>query len=62
AEALAVLRRVRSGLDGALGVALSDHLTRRELKALQVRTEQLLAAQTFPAPNGTWPAIPWPAF
>lgn len=62
AEALAVLRRVRAGLDGALGVALSDHLTRRELKALQVRTEQLLAAQTFPAPNGTWPAIPWPAF
>lgn len=61
-EALAVLRQVRTALDGGLGVALSEHLTRREIKALRTRTDQLLAVQTFPAPNGTWPAIPWPAF
>ncbi|MGH3871492.1 MAG: SCO1664 family protein [Pseudonocardiaceae bacterium] len=60
--ALAVLRRVRSELDGALGVALAEHLTRPELTALQQRTDRLLATETFPAPDGTWPAIPWPAF
>jgi len=26
------------------------------------RTDRLLATETFPAPNGNWPAIPWPAF
>ncbi len=61
AAALAVLRRVRSELDGALGVALAEHLTRTELKALQERADRLLATETFPAPNGAWPAIPWPA-
>jgi len=62
AEAPAVLSRVRADLDGRLGVALGDHLTRREIQALRTRTDQLLATETFPAPNGTWPAIPWPAF
>ncbi|HEX2299473.1 MAG TPA: SCO1664 family protein [Pseudonocardiaceae bacterium] len=62
AEALVVLSRVRADLDGGLGVALSEHLTRREIHALRTRTDLLLATQTFPAPHGTWPAIPWPAF
>ncbi|MGH4015671.1 MAG: SCO1664 family protein [Pseudonocardiaceae bacterium] len=62
AETLGVLRRVRSGLDGTLGAALGEHLTRKEVLALQMRTDQLLSTKTFPAPNGTWPAIPWPAF
>lgn len=59
---LAVLRRVRTELDATLGVALAEHLTRMELKALQQRTDRLLATETFPAPDGAWPAIPWPAF
>lgn len=62
ADMLAVLRRVRSELDGALGAALTEHLTRTELAALRERTNRLLATETFPAPNGSWPAIPWPAF
>jgi uncharacterized repeat protein (TIGR03843 family) len=62
AAVLAVLRRMRAELDGTLGVALAEHLTRTELKALQERTDRLLATETFPAPQGTWPAIPWPAF
>jgi uncharacterized repeat protein (TIGR03843 family) len=61
-ETLAVLQGVRSALDGDLSAALSEHLTRREVLALQMRTDLLLTAKTFPAPNGTWPAIPWPAF
>ncbi|MGH4010722.1 MAG: SCO1664 family protein [Pseudonocardiaceae bacterium] len=59
---LAVLRRVRSELDTTLGVALAEHLTRTELKALRQRIDRLLATETFPAPDGAWPAIPWPAF
>jgi uncharacterized repeat protein (TIGR03843 family) len=59
---LEVLRRVRSELDGALGVALAEHLTRAEVRAVGDRADQLLTTKTFPAPNGNWPAIPWPAF
>jgi uncharacterized repeat protein (TIGR03843 family) len=59
---LDVLRRVRSRLDGELGVALAEHLTRAEVRAVRDRADHLLTTETFPAPNGTWPAIPWPAF
>ncbi|HEY6423027.1 MAG TPA: SCO1664 family protein [Pseudonocardiaceae bacterium] len=62
AATLDVLRRLRCELDGTLGVALAEHLTRMEVLAVQERAEGLLATETFPAPNGTWPAIPWPAF
>ncbi|MGH3797855.1 MAG: SCO1664 family protein [Pseudonocardiaceae bacterium] len=62
AETLAVLRRVQASLNGELGTALAEHLTPREVRALRARVDQLLATKTFPAPNGTWPAIPWPAF
>jgi uncharacterized repeat protein (TIGR03843 family) len=62
AAVLAVLRRIRSELDGTLGLTLAEHVTRTELKALRERTDRLLATGTFPAPNGSWPAIPWPAF
>jgi uncharacterized repeat protein (TIGR03843 family) len=59
---LDVLRRVRSSLEGALGTALAEHLTRAEVRAVRDRTDRLLETATFPAPNGNWPAIPWPAF
>jgi uncharacterized repeat protein (TIGR03843 family) len=59
---LDVLRRVRSELDGALGAALTEHVTRAEVRAVRDRIDRLLATETFPAPNGNWPAIPWPAF
>ncbi len=60
--ALDMLRRVRSELDGPLGVALTEHLTRAEVRAVWERADQLVATATFPSPNGNWPAIPWPAF
>ncbi|MGH3869516.1 MAG: SCO1664 family protein [Pseudonocardiaceae bacterium] len=62
AVVLDVLRRVRSELDGALGATLAEHVTRAEVRAVQERTDRLLVTETFPAPDGNWPAIPWPAF
>jgi uncharacterized repeat protein (TIGR03843 family) len=59
---LEVLRRVRCELDGSLGAVLMEHLTRAEVRAVRNRADRLLATETFPAPNGNWPAIPWPAF
>lgn len=60
--ALEVLRQVRCELDGPLGAALTEHVTRAEVRAVRQRTDRLLRTETFPAPNGHWPAIPWPAF
>ena len=57
-----MLRRFRADLDGALADRLEDHLTRKEVQALRDRADGLLATETFPAPHGDWPAIPWPAF
>jgi uncharacterized repeat protein (TIGR03843 family) len=62
AAALDMVRRLRSKLDGPLGVALTEHVTRAEVRAVRDRADQLLLAGTFPSPNGNWPAIPWPAF
>jgi uncharacterized repeat protein (TIGR03843 family) len=59
---LDVLRRVRCELDGLLGAALAEHITRTEVRAIRKRVEVLLSTKAFPAPNGHWPAIPWPAF
>jgi len=59
---LDVLHRVRSSLDSELGIVLAKHVTRAEVRAVRERTDLLLATATFPAPNGNWPAIPWPAF
>jgi uncharacterized repeat protein (TIGR03843 family) len=62
AEILATVRKVRAELDGEVGRTLAEHLTRREVHAVRQRADHLLAAQIYPAPNGAWPAIPWPAF
>ena len=42
-----------SELDGRLGAAVAEHLTRLEVQALWERADVLLATETFPAPNGT---------
>jgi uncharacterized repeat protein (TIGR03843 family) len=59
-DTLEVLARVRSGLDGALGSSLAEHLTVRELRALCRRVEALLRTRTYPTPPEDWPALPWP--
>jgi hypothetical protein len=56
------LRRIRQGLDGALGATLRTLVSRSEVRATIRRTDALLANRTFPFPSPTWPAIPWPPF
>jgi uncharacterized repeat protein (TIGR03843 family) len=59
-SALDVLSTIRSDLDGSLGEALSEHLTRAEVAQVGARVDRLLATRRFPAPGGGWPAVPWP--
>ncbi|MET4052299.1 putative repeat protein (TIGR03843 family) [Frigoribacterium sp. PvP054] len=54
--------RVRSGLSGALGAALTALVTADELEALGDRCDGLLEAGVFPEPHGPMPAVPWPLF
>lgn len=61
-EELDGLRRVRSALDGDLGVTLAPLLTGREIEALARRCDALLSESRFPAPHGEMPAVPWPPF
>jgi uncharacterized repeat protein (TIGR03843 family) len=60
-EATEVLSRLAAELEGALGEAMHEHLTVREVDALQRRVRGLLAKPTMPGPRGDR-MIPWPAF
>lgn len=46
--------------EGPLARDLAAHLTGREVAALIDRIEDLLTDPRHPAPEGEWPAIPWP--
>jgi uncharacterized repeat protein (TIGR03843 family) len=61
-EAVEAFRLIRAALDNRLGDALTEHLTRLEIRALEDRLECLLADPVFPTPSSDWRAIPWPAF
>ena len=61
-EAVEVLTRVRAELDGGLGEALDEHLTRAEVRATRKRVDRLLRTGVHPHPSEDWPAIPWPPF
>ena len=61
-EGVYVLEQLRAALDGELGTAIAEHLTRREVRATASRVERLLASGTYPLPSEDWPAIPWPPF
>ena len=61
-EAVEVLSRLRTLLDGPLSTELAEHLTRREVRATTKRVDRLLADGTHPFPSGDWPALPWPPF
>jgi uncharacterized repeat protein (TIGR03843 family) len=60
AEELEVLRKVRAGLDGPLGIELRGLLDRIEVAATARRIDRLLAEGVFPEPDPRWPALPWP--
>jgi hypothetical protein len=57
---LEVLRLLRVGLDGELGVELRGLLDTFEVRATARRIDRLLEAGLFPQPDARWPALPWP--
>lgn len=59
---LAVVRRVALDLEGDLGAALGELLTRREVRATVRRTAALIESGRFPEPDPSRPALPWPPF
>jgi uncharacterized repeat protein (TIGR03843 family) len=56
----AVLRALRSGLDGRLGDELGALLDPIEVAATCRRIDRLLAGGVFPQPDPRRPALPWP--
>ncbi len=59
---LEVVQSVAAALDGSLGAALGELLTRREVRTTARRTAALLESGRFPQPDPTRPALPWPPF
>jgi uncharacterized repeat protein (TIGR03843 family) len=59
---LGVVRGLCAALDAALGSELRELLSRREVRAMAERAEQLLSTARFPQPDPSRPAIPWPPF
>jgi uncharacterized repeat protein (TIGR03843 family) len=61
-DVVAGLEKLRACLVGGLADTVGEHITRREVRALGRRVDDLLAAGCYPEPSGYGPAIPWPAF
>jgi uncharacterized repeat protein (TIGR03843 family) len=59
-EAEPVLAALVEALEGSLGEALAEHLTRAEVAATARRARRLRATGRFAAPSPHWPAVPWP--
>jgi uncharacterized repeat protein (TIGR03843 family) len=57
-----ILTELGSALHGALGEALAEHVSPREVDALGRRCARLLRHGVLPLPHGEYPAIPWPPF
>lgn len=56
------LARLVDALDNGLEHQLACWLTGAELTALRRRVDVLVTTAEMPVPDGSWPAIPWPAF
>ncbi|WP_232676902.1 SCO1664 family protein [Nocardioides sp. R-C-SC26] len=56
------VQRVLGGLSDGLADTLTAHLTDLEIECLVNRCEDLLDRGVLPAPEGSWPVIPWPPF
>ena len=59
-EEFGVLRRLRSRLDGDLGVRLRRLLAPIEVSATIRRVDRLIETGLFPQPDPRRPALPWP--
>ena len=53
-------RRLRTGLDGAVGAELAELITAAEIGALRVRLDALAARPVFPKAPAHRTPIPWP--
>jgi uncharacterized repeat protein (TIGR03843 family) len=51
-----------SALDDGLDAKLATLVSPQERRALRGRVNRLLEAGQMPVPDGSWPAVPWPAF
>lgn len=58
--ALADLRRLRDAWPDVEG-SLEPLLSHAEIDSAHARLEALIVAGEYPAPDGAWPALPWPA-
>jgi uncharacterized repeat protein (TIGR03843 family) len=61
-DEMAAVTRVRSALDAELGTQLRELLSEREIVATIRRTQALIDSCSFPEPDPTRPAVPWPPF
>jgi uncharacterized repeat protein (TIGR03843 family) len=61
-EVIDRLGELRARMEGQLARDLAEHITPKEVHAVNERIERLLAGGVLPAPSGERPAIPWPAF
>jgi uncharacterized repeat protein (TIGR03843 family) len=59
---MAAVVRVRAALDADLGVQLREVLSEREIQATIKRAQALIDTCSFPEPDPTRPAVPWPPF
>lgn len=56
-EELTLLNNVKSiNLDQVF----SNYLTKEEIAAILIRTDNLISSAKFPEPSDSWPAVPWP--
>jgi hypothetical protein len=43
-----------------LDQVFSNYLTKEEIAAISIRTDNLISNAKFPEPSDSWPAVPWP--
>jgi hypothetical protein len=61
-DEMAVVGHVRDALGAELGSQLRELLSEREVQATIRRAQALLDSCSFPEPDPTRPAVPWPPF
>ncbi|MGD0017902.1 MAG: SCO1664 family protein [Candidatus Limnocylindrales bacterium] len=61
-DEVAVLSRLREGMEAELGSQLRELLAPVEVRATARRIDALLAHRRFPIPDRNRPVVPWPPF